>query len=92
MVRGDTIPTKFIIRTLAAFFKVNSSPLEALANADRYNKKYGKQAPASIFNPEVAPFAKAWGDLTETQKIALLSQLESFVAQNLVDTGAEGRG
>lgn len=85
MARGDTIPTKFIIRTLATFFQVDSSPLEALAESDRYTKKYGKHAPASIFNPEVAPFAENWCALTETQKIALLSQLQTFVTQNLLE-------
>lgn len=82
MVRGDTIPTKFIIRTLAAFFKVDSSPLEALAESDRFTKKYGKHAPASVFNPEVAPFAKSWDMLTETQRVTLLTQLKTFVAKN----------
>lgn len=86
MVRGDTIPTKFIIRTLATFFKVESSPLEALANSDRFSKKYGKHAPASVFNPDIAPFAKGWDMLTETQRVSLLNQLKTYLEKNLART------
>jgi hypothetical protein len=88
MVRGLAVPTKHIIRALANYFSVDAAELQAVASADKFQRKFGKDAPGSIFNPEVAPFAENWGRLTEAQKLALLSHLEAFVAQNLPDTSA----
>ncbi len=82
MVRGLSVPSKFVIRALAEIFKIDASELEAVAKTDQFHRKYGEDSPTPIFNPEVAPFATAWTMLTEAQKTFLLTHLKTFVSKN----------
>ncbi len=88
MVKGLVVPTRIRVEALAQIFDVDAAELIALAEADRFDRKYGASSAGSIFNPEVAPFANAWGVLTDHQKSHLLGQLEGMIAENLARTNA----
>ena len=88
MLRGITLPSKFLLQAIARVFDVDESELEAVVRATRFQKEYGTDAPGSVFNPEVLPFATAWPVLTDIQKSQLLSQLKKFVSANSAKLGA----
>jgi hypothetical protein len=81
MVRGISVPTRFIILEIADIFGEDAAELVALAKADNFLRKFGPRSPTPIFNPEVTPFAEAWPHLTMEQKDTLLFLLSSFVRE-----------
>ena len=82
IVRGLSVPTRFIILALAAYFDVDSAELEAIAKADLFKRKYGEEFEIPASSPGLREIVSEWGKLTGVQKEALLTMLEAFIAQN----------
>jgi hypothetical protein len=72
------------VEAVARIFGVDASELIAIANADKFRRKYGTETTGSIFNPQLVPFARAWPNLTSVQKSDLLKLLNTFVAQGVL--------
>ena len=88
LVRGLAVPTAWLCRDLARFFAVDAGPFAALAQKDRFEKKYGESHQITVSDEGLTKLASNWQLLTDQQKQVLLSQLTLFLAQNLSKAGA----
>jgi plasmid maintenance system antidote protein VapI len=82
LVRGLTLPSKLLISHLARFFEVEEQELAEIVKRDQIKRKYGNQFSISPSNPGLSEIVSTWNTLTDPQKMALLSQLDTFVAEN----------
>jgi transcriptional regulator with XRE-family HTH domain len=83
MVRGLSLPSKYMLRSIAQVFKADLHELERLVAADRIKKEHG-DIPFELSgkNPEIEPFERGWDKLTKDQKASLTTMLKQFLTQN----------
>lgn len=82
LVRGISLPSKYMINTLATVLDWDSDDMLRLMASDQIRKKHGNiPLELSGKNPELDPFEKAWPMLSKQEKEILLGQLNTFVRQ-----------
>ena len=82
IVRGLSPPSELLARELARFFGVAPQRFTDLVRKDRFSREYGEEFEIPASNPGLREIVSAWAKLTDTQKKALLTMLEAFIAQN----------
>ena len=90
LVRGNAIPSKPMVQTLAKALRMDQVELERLATADRIRVKYGK-IPLELAgkNPELEPLERVWPHLSKEHKADLIAQAEAWARR---DREANKRG
>lgn len=79
IMRGRTIPSKFLLRVLCQSLNVEYERAIKLAVADRIRKKYGG-LPLELAgkDPEMLPLERAWKYLDEGHRRDLIAQAEAW--------------
>ena len=61
IVRGNVVPSRYILRELAEVLDINLKELERVTTADKIRVKFGKiPLELSGKNPELEPLERAW--------------------------------
>ena len=83
MVRGQALPSKYMLRTLCDKLGMDFDEAERLVAADHMQKKHGG-IPMELagISPELEPFQRGWVKLTKDQKNHLLTTLRTFLTHN----------
>lgn len=83
IMKGDTVPSRFMVQALAGALKMNQSEVERLATADRIRLKFGK-IPLELAgkNPELEPLEHIWKHLTEEHKADLIAQAQAWAQRD----------
>lgn len=88
IVRGEAIPSKFILKPIAELLSMEYSELEQLATAERIRKKYGAiQVDIIPKNATLDPVEKVWNKLTEKQQKDALSMMQGWAKNNRSEKG-----
>jgi transcriptional regulator with XRE-family HTH domain len=85
IVRGEGIPSKYVLKLIAEVFKFKYHDLEKIAVSDKIKKKYGS-IPAELAgkDPTLEPLEKLWFKLHEEQRAALIDMASSFARRNRI--------
>ena len=77
IVRGEAIPSKHLLRSVAELLQLDLTELESLADVDKVRKKF-PHFPTGMLakNPELEPIERFWDVLTPEQRqdLAMLAQ------------------
>jgi hypothetical protein len=90
IVRGENVPSKFLLRTLADTLELDQKTLERTANHDRLNIKFnGLPMELAGKNPSLAPIERLWGKLTPDQHRNLINIATSWAKMNTQNKTSE---
>ncbi len=79
IVRGESIPTKFVLKAICDELKLPYKQLLDTANADNLTKKYGDLLAVMVGkNPAMEPLERIWDDLTEDQQQDLIAMAQGW--------------
>lgn len=83
LVRGLSLPSKYMINTLATVLGWDAAEMHRLMTSDRIRKEHG-DIPLELAgkNPEILPIERAWEFLTQQEKDIILAQVQTFVRQH----------
>jgi transcriptional regulator with XRE-family HTH domain len=83
IVRGEALPSRFVLKPMCEYLGLNYKEADKLANADRIRKKFGT-IPLELAgkNPELEPIEKVWNKLTEQQKRDAISMIQGWARNN----------
>lgn len=85
ITKGESIPSKFVLKAICDALKLNYKEAERLANADRMVKKFGT-VPMELAgkNPELEPLERIWKWLDDNQKQDLIMMAQGWAKRNKV--------
>lgn len=84
IVRGNVVPSKYMLRTLSDILGLNQKELEKIAVADRIRIKYGSiPLELSGKNPEIEPIERDWGKLTDAHKKDIITMVQAYAARDV---------
>lgn len=83
IVKGDTVPSEFMVRELSEALKINRAELERLTVADRIRVKFGT-IPLELAgkNPELEPLERVWNHLSQEHKADLIAQAQAWAKRD----------
>ena len=83
IVKGDTVPSEFMVRELSEALKINRAELELLTVADRIRVKFGT-IPLELAgkNPELEPLERVWNHLSQEHKADLIAQAQAWAKRD----------
>src|SRR5438874_506160 len=74
LVRGNSVPSRLMVESLAKALRMDKAELERFATADRISAKYGKiPLELSGKNPEMEPLERVWHYLSKGHKADLIA-------------------
>lgn len=83
LVKGEAYPSKLALREVCAALNLDAGKMEALAIADRVERKYGGIPHALAGkHPELSLLAPWWDQLTPEQKESFCVQIKSVAEAN----------
>jgi len=83
IVKGNAVPSKFMVPALAEALKINRDDLERLATADRIRSKFGTiPLELSGKNPELEPLERVWNHLSAEHKADLIAQAKAWAKRD----------
>jgi len=83
VVKGNTVPSRFMVQALSEALKMNRGELERIATADRIRRKFGT-IPMELAgkNPELEPLERVWNHLSQEHKADLISQAQAWAKRD----------
>lgn len=83
VVRGEAIPSKFILKPLCVELGIDYDEVDKLATGEKIRKKYGAiTTDLSPQNPTLEKVQRMFNALNETQQKDLLDMLQVMVQRN----------
>jgi transcriptional regulator with XRE-family HTH domain len=88
LVRGESIPSRFILKGIAEHFRLDIRELESLHRAERLRREFGEVPGVSDWSEEMQELAGDWTKLTARQREIIKADIGAFASLNK----AEGEG
>lgn len=81
--RGESLPSKFILREVCKVLGISLQEAERAATADRINKKFGG-IPAEMSGkiPSLSAIERVWNSLTEEQQADATAMIQGWARRN----------
>lgn len=88
IVRGEAIPSRYILKPLSELLGLNYEDVETLAMAERIRKKYGAiQVDILPRNAAFEPVEKVWNKLNDKQRKDALTMMQGWAKNNRTEKG-----
>lgn len=88
IVRGEAIPSRYILKPLCELLGLNYEDVETLAMAERIRKKYGAiQVDILPRNAAFEPVEKVWNKLNDKQRRDALTMMQGWAKNNRTEKG-----
>ena len=83
MARGESIPSKFLLKELCKFLGIDFHAAEKASTADKIQEKYGT-IPQEIAGKTAGldPIERVWPQLTEEQQQSVIVMVQGWVKMN----------
>jgi transcriptional regulator with XRE-family HTH domain len=83
IMKGDTVPSKYMVQALAEALKINRGELQKVVTADRIRQKFGTiYLELSGKNPDLEPLERIWKDLSQEHKADLIAQAQAWAKRD----------
>jgi transcriptional regulator with XRE-family HTH domain len=93
IVKGETTPSRHVVRELSLILDVDEDDLSDLANKDRALRKFGVVGmEAAAWVEDVAPIGMVWKDLSEAHRDDLLLLARRWANQDREKKALSGGG